>query len=417
MLVFSSYPSDVRVRREAETLQQSGAQVDLICYRKKNQKAKEQVHGVNVYRINVDRKRSIKFRYICEYASFIISSFFKLNRLCLKNRYHVVHVHNMPEILVFSALIPRLFGAKIILDLHDPTPEVYMAKYNIQSNHLVIKVLALLEKLSIKFAHFIITPNKAFRDRFIERGCPPDKIDIVMNTPKDETFKIQTQNNPDKIARQQNVFNIMYHGTIVERHGLEIALIALTLLRSKIPNLEFNVYGDGEYVGQFKKIAQDLNLDNIVNYYGFVTNEEIAKAILSIDVGIIPNLKNPFTEINLPVRIFEYLCHEKPVIVPKTTGILDYFDEDSINFFKAGDAKSLADAIYKIYKDPLGQNKALEKGIRIYNQYLWKHQGAHFIDRVKRLTNPFPMAIRKPLRREPELNATFQLLEKNSRFQ
>src|SRR6266446_6009149 len=111
MIVFSYYPSDVRVRREAETLVESGMTVDVICLRKKGQKSQENIYGVNVYRIDIQRKRLNKLRYIWEYLYFIIKVFFKLSFLFFRKSYHIIHVHNMPEFLVFCALLPRVAGA------------------------------------------------------------------------------------------------------------------------------------------------------------------------------------------------------------------------------------------------------------------------------------------------------------------
>src|SRR5439155_24815829 len=51
------------------------------------------------------------------------------------------------------------------------------------------------------------------------------------------------------------------------------------------------------------------------------------------DVGIIPNRRSIFTEINFPTRIFEYLARGKPVIAPLTTGIGDYFSKDELVVF------------------------------------------------------------------------------------
>lgn len=384
VVVFSTYPSDVRVRREAETLQESGAQVEVICYRKKGQKRKETINNVIVHRLKASKKRSGKFRYMCEYISFLIRSFFKLNHIYFKSFHNIIHVHNMPEFLVFSATIQKLLGSRIILDMHDPMPEVYMTKYGISHDHIAIKLLRWLERISIKFAHVVITPNKAFRDRFIERGCPADKIHIVMNSPKEESFLAGlTESRP----RDDGRFVIMYHGTLVERHGLATALEALALLRERIPNLLFKVFGDGEYVNEFQRKIAELRLEKVVQYFGFVENSEISKVIPTIDVGIIPNKKSPFTEINLPVRIFEYLCYHKPVIVPRTTGIRDYFDEGSINFFEAGNAESLANAIFNIYQNPAGQQEILEKGQQIYRQYRWHLEGENFVRIVNGLSS------------------------------
>ena len=51
-----------------------------------------------------------------------------MTRLHLKHAYDVIHVHNMPDFLVFSALFPKLLGAKVILEVQDVSPELMAAK-------------------------------------------------------------------------------------------------------------------------------------------------------------------------------------------------------------------------------------------------------------------------------------------------
>ena len=131
MVVFSYYPLDVRVRRAAEAIVEAGMKVDLICLRGEGEPKREQVGGVNVYRINLKRKRATTLRYLWEYAYFILATFLLLSSLHLIRRYRIVHVHTLPDILVLSALLPKLTGAKVILDIHDIMPELYMRKYGI----------------------------------------------------------------------------------------------------------------------------------------------------------------------------------------------------------------------------------------------------------------------------------------------
>ena len=382
MIVFSYYPSDVRVRREAETLVEAGISVDVICLKEKGQKYKDNISGVNVYRINIQRKRLNKLRYIFEYLYFSIKAFLKLSFFFFYKRYHIIHIHNMPDFLVFCALLPRLAGAKILLDLHDPTPEVYMAKYSINETHPFIFLLRMLERYSIRFSHRIITPNIAFRNLFIARGCPAWKISIVMNSPTERIFHSNTAASRLSVHSKKDNFVVMYHGTIVERHGLNFSLLAFEKLRKEIPGLIFKVYGEGDNVQCFLNETKRIGLEDLVEYYGFVQNEIIAKAIQSIDVGIIPNLRSPFTDLNMPVRIFEYLAIGKPVVVPRTKGIRDYFDECSINFFEPGNVSSLAESILKIYNAPEQQEKTIQRGINIYNKYRWDVQRKHFVNLV-----------------------------------
>jgi glycosyltransferase involved in cell wall biosynthesis len=283
----------------------------------------------------------------------------------------------MPDFLVFLGVIPKLFGSKVILDLHDPTPEMLITKFAEDRDSWLTKMLKWQEKVSIKFAHKIITTNKSFVDKFVSRGCPPDKINIVMNSPQESIFNRFV--NKSKEKSDENKYVVMYHGIIITRYGFEELLHALNLLKDKIPGLELRVYGAGEDLSLFLEMVQKLNLENIVKYFGQVPIEKIVETIPECDVGIIPNRLTPFTKINFPTRIFEYLHMKKPVVVPRTQGINDYFDESSIFYFDAGDAENLANVIFNVYSDPTNTWDVVNKGYKIYQNYRWEHQSKNLI--------------------------------------
>jgi len=381
MIVYSHLPKDPRVRREANALKENGYEVDIICLKSKQQSTFEIIDGINVFRLNLEKSRSSKSRYIILYFTFFFKAFIKTNRLWLKNKYKVIHVHNMPDFLIFIPFLQKLFGTKLILDLHDPTPEVYLTKFN--SGQKTIKILELQEKISIWFADHIITTNIAFVDAFIKRGCPENKITIVMNSPDDKIFSRsnnETDNKPNK-----NKFVIMYHGVILERHGLDILVKSVNILKNKIPGIELWVYGDGEFKSNFLKLTDELDLNNIVKYFGPVDLETIAETIPNISVGIIPNRLSPFTNINLPTRIFEYLYFNKPVIVPRTQGIRDYFDENSIWYFEPDNIESLANEIFNIYSFSNETSVKLVMAVAIYKEHTWKFEKQKLVDLYKKL--------------------------------
>jgi len=377
MVVFSHYPNDPRVRREAEALIEKNYSVDVVCLRDKNETKRESFQGVSIYRLPIRKKRSTKIRYFIEYLLFLVLSSIIVTCLQLKKSYNIMHIHNMPDILVFSCVLSKFFGAKIILDLHDPTPEVFMTKYDFNKDKLFIKLLVLFEKLSIKFAHLILTPNISFRDLFISRGCPGTKIHIIMNSPQETIFNMKIGSSD--ILNEDKKFVLMFHGTIVERHGLDIALHAINRLTEYIPDIVFNVYGTGDYVESFIGLRDELGLDKYVVYHGFLPLEEIARNITQINIGIIPNKMSVFTNLNFPTRIFEYLSMGKPVIVPRTKGICDYFTDESILFFEPGNAKNLSTVIYNAYMDQSRTNDVLNNGLSIYENLSWKVQKEKYL--------------------------------------
>ncbi len=370
MVVFSYYPADPRPRREAEALIDAGFSVDMICLRNHNESAEETVHDVNIYRMPLQKKRGGKLRYLWEYFYFGLLAFFKLSWLFIRKSYRIVHVHNMPDILVFTALLPRLLGRKVVIDLHDPMPEVFIAKYDMADSHPMIKTLRVFEKLSIAFAHRVLTPNIAFEKLFAGRSCKPEKISVIMNSPDESIFAPQTP----APAEKKDSFIIMYHGTIVERNGLDTAIYAVAQLKDKIPGLVFHVYGEGDFVQRFLEIKEELSLGDTVQYHGFTPLEEIAEALKTINLGVIPNKRSPFTEINMPTRIFECLRMGKAVIAPDTQGIRDYFSQDDLFFFEPGDVDDLANTILKAYEQPQLRDQMLKNGLKICEPHWWVNE-------------------------------------------
>jgi len=279
MVTYSPYPADPRVRREAEALAEAGMSVDVICITDGSGSRKESVHGVNVYRLPFSRRRAGKLRYAWEYGSFLFMVFFTLTYFYVRKRYDVVHIHNMPDVLVFCALVPRLCGAKVVLDLHDPSPEIFMAKYSVDKGHFVVRLLCLAEKFSIWFAHLVLTPNLSFKRLFVSRGCPQAKIHVIMNSPLESIFHGPTNRSQSSLTDGRQKFVVMYHGMITERNDVDLAIRAVNAVRQEIPEITFELYGAGDFVDRCLSLVTELGLDDAVTFRGCVPLETIAKTI------------------------------------------------------------------------------------------------------------------------------------------
>jgi glycosyltransferase involved in cell wall biosynthesis len=379
VVLYSNYATDPRPRREAEALSAAGMEVDVICLRQNSDANwREKINDVNVFHAPLKRRRAGKLVYILQYAWFWLCSFFLLSVWSLKKRYQFVHVHNMPDFLVFSALVPKWRGAKIILDLHDPMPELFRSIYSLPEKHFTTRWLEKMEKWSIAFADLALTPNLAFKKLFVSRSCPPEKIQTVMNSPETIIF------NPKKLAggmlRDEKTFTLMYHGLLVERHGLDLAVEAVARLRPRIPQIKLNLYGEPtDYLKKILALVRELNLEDAVQFHGFKNLDEIAADISQIDLGVIPNRVSAFTQINFPTRIFEYLAMNKPVLVPSTAGIRDYFGNDEILFFEGGNADDLAEKMEWAFRNPSELRRLMENGRKVYGRNSWDSESERLV--------------------------------------
>jgi len=257
VVIYSYYLSDPRPRRETEAYVKAGWKADVLCLRRTADTPKfEWMGGINIYRLARRRRREGKLAYIIQYGYFFFRAFFLLSRLSLTRRYKVVHVHNMPDFLVFTALVPRLLGAKVILDLHDPMPELFSSIYKTRENGSLVKLLKWVERRSASFADLVLTPNLAFQRIFASRSCPADKIRIVMNTPRADIFDPKAAEAVAPVDGADGDFILMYHGLLVERHGLDLAIEALSRLKDRVPRLKLRLFGEpSEYMGRVMKLA------------------------------------------------------------------------------------------------------------------------------------------------------------------
>jgi glycosyltransferase involved in cell wall biosynthesis len=293
----------------------------------------------------------------------------------------------MPDILVFCAAVPKLIGAKVILDLHDPMPELMQTIFGLSPSSKAMRLIKWLEKISIGFSDTTLTVNEACKRLFSGRSCRSSKIQVIMNSPDEKMFAAPPSSpTPISSRAAESPFIIMYHGSLVERHGLDLAVAALGQLREGIPGIRLRVYGRRtKYLDDVLAKANESGLSPFVQYMGQKELEEIVTEIRACDLGIIPNRKSAFTHINTPTRIFEYLSQDKPVLAPNSAGILDYFGLDDLFFFELGDATDLARQIHRIYSNPSLAQTTIARGQEVLRRHSWSCEQKRFLDVASRL--------------------------------
>jgi hypothetical protein len=226
MIVLNEYSSDPRVRREAEALVERGHSVDCICLQSYDRV--KSLRGVRLFGMSGKYRGRKRIRHIAAYFRFFCFAFLKVSALHLKNAYDIVQVHTMPDFLVFTAVLPKLLGAKIVLDIHDLMPELYMAKFGGDHNSWAVRMITFIERRSVAFADRTIAVHEPHLDILTKHGNPRDKFSVLMNVPDDRIF-VHTH-----ALRKDSTFRLVYHGTVPDsdRAGLAVALRALSLIRT-----------------------------------------------------------------------------------------------------------------------------------------------------------------------------------------
>jgi glycosyltransferase involved in cell wall biosynthesis len=378
----SHYPYDSRVTREAHALLQAGHEVDVICLKYGDQPFFKRHDGVSVYHLPIGRLRGGPLRYLFELGSFQIAATLLVGALHLRHRYRVVETTSVPDWLVFAAIVPKLLGARVLLDLHECMPEYGATKYGVRLGHPLVRVLSFLEQASIRFADFVTTCTEQMRERFVERGARAEKIAVVLNSFDEERFVPARYRR----ARQKSDgFTLICHGTIEPNYGLDIVVRAVDLLRDRIPGLRLEIRGDGTHRPAVEALTRELGLEDRVRFTDWVTMEELLPHLAAADAGVVAVRRDAFREVTLCTKMFDLVALEKPVIISRTPAVEAYFGGECFQMFESGDEQGLAEAIYALYADPDLRARLVRRATAQGEPYRWVHQARRYVQIMERL--------------------------------
>ena len=373
MIAYTHYSTDSRVRREAEALATRGDRVDVICLG--GALPASEAKGVRVYEPWKLRYRGERrIAYVAQYGGFFLLAALLAGWLHLRRRYHVVQVHTMPDFMVFAAAVPKLLGAKVLLDVHDLTPELYASKFEAPSDSKLVRLLTWVERRSIAFADRAIAVHAPHLDALVEHGSPREKFTVVMNVADPEVVRPPKGSPPP-----HDTFRLVYHGTVARRHGLEFALRAIAHARDSVSGLELTVAGDGDDVDRLLALVSELGLDDAVTFRrGFVPFAELAPTLAAADVGVVPIYDDSFTRYMLPVKLMEYVALGIPAICTSTRTIRAYFDDSMVRFVEAGNVDDLAAAIVELHADPQKRRDLVDAASAFNREFGWPAESARY---------------------------------------
>jgi glycosyltransferase involved in cell wall biosynthesis len=390
MIVFAAYPlGETRVQREAEALLKRGYEVDVISVRMPGEPATDEYKGVKIYREKYRLPFSLAIggalgEKFLQYLRFFLAATLRVTRLHFHRRYSTMQVHNLPDFLVFCTLVPKLLGTPILLDLHDLMPEFYALRFG-QSSSAAARLIRWQEHLACRFADHVITVSELWRQALIRRGVPESKCSVVMNVADESIF------HPPEHAGIQpqrgDGFRLIYHGTFVERNGLDLAIQAIDRVRNDIPGIYLRLVGRGEYLLHMKRLIEELRLGQHVSIEDLHLAEDLPRIILSCHLGIAPLRSTVFTDTGLPTKLMEYAALGLPAIASRTTANQVYFSDTNVEFFEPGNVDDLARCILMLYHNP-ERLAELARGSQKFNQrYNWATIGAEYVALVERLTD------------------------------
>ncbi len=381
MVVYAFYENDTRVMQYADALVEHGDHVDVIALRRSEAlPAYEVLRGVHIHRI---QSRTVNEKGLYAYASrilrFTLAAAWHLVRLQRRHGYDLIHVHNVPDTLVFTAAYPKWKRVPIILDIHDPLPELFASKFHIERSSRTFRLLTWMERLSAAFATHIIVANDLWCERLAARTSRPEKYSVVRNRPDLSIFR----GSVGKRTKPEGKFLMTYPGSLNWHQGLDVAIAAFAKVAEQMPDAEFHVYGEGAAKPSLIALVNDLRLEHRILFHDMLPSRDVAEVMAMTDLAIEPKrATSGFGNEALSTKILEFMCLGVPVIASRTAIHQYYYDESIIQYYDNDDADELAAQMLRLKNDPARRSAMATRARRYADTNTWDARKGEYLKRI-----------------------------------
>ncbi len=312
--------------------------------------------------------KNVTFLYVNRNIHPILQEILMLKGFILQN----IRIDDFDLILSFHELIATYFlsvkkNIPVIFDICDDVPRYIGSSPQIPF---------LLRPLGQKFAEFLFLKNIASCSKITYTleslknvyHIPEDKALIVPNGVDSDLF-FQTPNIKPQFGFLEDDFIIGFVGFIGYWVDLEFPLRALRILNEMNCNTKMLIVGDGDYLSHFKHLADELHVLDYVIFTGSVPYTYVPKYISCMDVCLLPFKKDEVSNNALPLKLFEYMSCEKPVISSKLNGVINSVGDKVLY---ASNENELTNLILKLYKDDeLRLNLGYSSRNYVLSNYSW----------------------------------------------
>lgn len=318
LLENESYPDDSRVMLEAKALTAAGFEVTVICPTGLEKASTAHIDGVRVYRYPKPYESDYFLAYVWEYGYSLVLQFIISIYVLLRHGFDAVHVHTPPDMTAMIAIFYQLLGKKFVFDLHDLSPELYLARKDSDEPNIVHRVLLFFERLACRRANRLIATNETQKKVQIDRcGAKPEHCYVVRNGPN-EFFLTDVAPRPE--LREPDQLVLGYVGAIGVQDGVDNMIRVLHQLRTIHDRHDFIavIVGDGPAAADLKKLAVELGVDDAIHMTGMVPFESVPAYVASFDICFTPDPSNAYNDSCTTIKTMEYMALSKPTVCFRT---------------------------------------------------------------------------------------------------
>jgi glycosyltransferase involved in cell wall biosynthesis len=379
------YPWDVRVEKVVTTLLEAGHSVRLLCRNRAGRARRERLaDGLEVRRLPA-LPSILSFPFFLN-PVWISSLLLEIRRF----RPDRLLVRDLPLApLVVS--VGRVIGTPVVADLAEPYPDSLRSQWRFQRMSLVDRIVRNptladhVERFVVRRVDRALVVCVEAGRRLERQGLPADRWTEVGNTAALDTFVPRGTELPAVKAFDRR-FVLLFSGLLAGDRGVEVALEALAILRSRRPGrYALVVVGEGPVRAQLEAQAAALGLAEDVEFTGWLEHHRLPDVIIRAQLGLLPFHACAHINATLANKLFEYMALGLPVVASDVPPMVRVLEETLGGVtFRSGDAGDLAEQVERLAQDHELRTRCGAAGLgasrAVYN---WKIDGQRLLRAIE----------------------------------
>lgn len=264
-----------------------------------------------------------------------------------------------------SLLVLKKLGRvkKVIFISIDYTPSRY--------DNLVLDALYhWFDRICCYHADIIWNSSRRMNEARVKNGVDPKKIVYTIVMPDGSNFDPKKRLPIGKIDRKKLIFL----GGMRPITGVKLLLESFKDVVKEVPDVTLLLIGGGPKLGEYKKLAQALELGKHVSFTGFIErHEDVDDLLCTGAIGLAPFVRDKgsyeyYSDAGKPKA---YLAAGAPVIITRVPEIANEIEKERAGIVIEYNKTELTKAVVLLLKDDKKYKEFRENAIKLSKKYIW----------------------------------------------
>lgn len=246
-----------------------------------------------------------------EYLLALLTLAILIPFIVLRRQISVIHTANPPDFIIPAVAWLKVFGVKLVYDVHDVSEETLRGKF--AGGGAMFRFFAAgirwLERVSVSLSDLVIATNNSISRRVA--NLSPEKRIVVVRNSNPLVYR-----HLEDIPKSPGVqLNVGYFGVLANdaAAGLDNLILLAQALEKQGIDFKLTIVGDGPGLTPLRSLVAAASLGGRFQFDGFVGLPQAYDVIRNFDFGIVSWPDTPKSHLHTAMKIMDYMCCGVPV--------------------------------------------------------------------------------------------------------